>query len=926
MMKLCACAWNVLAALAAAAAVLPGYLTDPTAGLQEQDEGASLPPEHLRFPYVSTYYVKPVVTTAEEVKIRLYVTDFEQSEIRFLDKSKKFAVCAEYGLDGADGVRVKPMAATAGDTEVSLGRLAAGDYWVQVWAVDVKRRESHRVLHRFRVIEPGSDAIRPDQTYRMTEADLAAYGLRNDGAIHRFQTVVVKPPAKDEKFAAAVARVRGEIDAWAKEHDVRAGGKRPGYTVLAPVSKEGARPYKHAYQSARIVYDEGYDAEAVEKEGVANVRGLQRFLKEKAEAGFRKVVLLPGCYRFSAAETLLMPGGLTVDMNGATFKENRFTGAHSLIVDFRNCRDAHLVNGTIEGDYWEHDYDGSPDGSEWPMGFRLTGEATYCSVENVTVKNITGYGIGTGINDRRDGHTNGGTGIGALGPGGLDPRTGVVDEKEAGRVTSALAKLSPSVKKIGSFSVSKYLGYQGRATRSWHYVVGWYDAQTNFLYSQTCWQYRQIHVPAKAAFWRMSLDLAKPVPIKETGLGATHFRFPWNCVVKKCTIDRARCVGIAPCAMVNLLFEDNVIVNCGESKAKCAFDAEDGWDMMIDTTVAGNWVHDNYGGDSLLTCAGHNFVFERNRCDFHLYGRTNSSCVRDNDVGRAMFYCDGRLRTGYGRFSGNRITDSLTLGYVQKSANDGWRITLDGLHLDGKAGKVPWISVCEGGQLVNSSFANMAVTAANLFNCSLDHCTGKRPKAMRWAGVRVKDCAYEGLWEKNLFSKCTFEGTKIEDVIRGGQSTFDGCTFVHTYIRRIGEGSLVFRNCKVDAKSFVKGNYWEKPANVFCEGCEIDTGDKPFCDVGAYTLGKFRFERCKVSGKSPLLLISDLRPQPTDNLPATVAVSNCAYAAAAPFAVGIHGGKSVKSVAITAAKNTFAKGTELLNKKAVQAAWKLDAK
>ena len=49
-------------------------------------------------------------------------------------------------------------------------------------------------------------------------------------------------------------------------------------------------------------------------------------------------------------------------------------------------------------------------------------------------------------------------------------------------------------------------------------------------------------------------------------------------------IDNARCVGMAPSAMSNLLFENIEISNSGQSSAKCAFDAEDGWDLMQDVT------------------------------------------------------------------------------------------------------------------------------------------------------------------------------------------------------------------------------------------------------------------------------------------------------------------------------------------------------
>ena len=62
---------------ALARAVLPGYLTDPTAMKEalEKKDGYKTP-ERLKYPYISTYYVKPTVVEGETVKVGVFVTDF----------------------------------------------------------------------------------------------------------------------------------------------------------------------------------------------------------------------------------------------------------------------------------------------------------------------------------------------------------------------------------------------------------------------------------------------------------------------------------------------------------------------------------------------------------------------------------------------------------------------------------------------------------------------------------------------------------------------------------------------------------------------------------------------------------------------------------------------------------------------------------
>lgn len=53
-----------------AAPVLPGYLTDPSVVREKMGKGETYEtPEAFRYPYVSTYYVKPTVTAGENVRI-----------------------------------------------------------------------------------------------------------------------------------------------------------------------------------------------------------------------------------------------------------------------------------------------------------------------------------------------------------------------------------------------------------------------------------------------------------------------------------------------------------------------------------------------------------------------------------------------------------------------------------------------------------------------------------------------------------------------------------------------------------------------------------------------------------------------------------------------------------------------------------------
>lgn len=98
----------LLVALSSAATVACGDEWDDAMAVPET---VAAVPEHLWFPYVSTYYVKPVVTTAETLRVGYYVTDWNQSELRTGDRTRRFDLTLEIWRDDE---LVRTLAATTG--------------------------------------------------------------------------------------------------------------------------------------------------------------------------------------------------------------------------------------------------------------------------------------------------------------------------------------------------------------------------------------------------------------------------------------------------------------------------------------------------------------------------------------------------------------------------------------------------------------------------------------------------------------------------------------------------------------------------------------------------------------------------------------------------------------------------------------------
>ena len=832
--------------------VLPGYLTDPSVmkGAMSSDPSYR-PPERLRYPYVSTYYVKPTVTAGKEAKVTFYVTDFDHSKVRFLDDSHRFTAYLEYrGRTQTPAAPRESKTLTlenlgSGDHTFNLGRLPVGEYELRVWVKDAKGRESHRVIHDFRVMTSEGQAVPEDRVYRMTEADLAAYGIRNDGD---FEKVVFVETNGTEKV----------------QKEKRAGV--PGYTVTVAMDPKTGELPRQAFRQAKIVCDEGYDKARVEADAVKTAEGIQKLLDEKAAAGFRKLVMHPGVYRISASKRIELPDRFTLDLGGAVLKENAFAGASSLMVKLASTTDSHLVGGTLEGDYWTHDYQNSPDNSEWCSGFELGGDCWYSSVRNVKVRDITGYGGQHGISKDRKGdlsffyET-----LPQFASGGLDAKTGEVDANDAFRFTTDFKDLSKILDKGRTrLQVSKYLGYQGRATRSWQMTVAWYDAEKKFISAETGWQYREMWIPENARFLRVSVEDESEKAANESGLRLTAMRIPVNCAIMHCTFDRCRCVGYAASAMKNFLFAGNFFTHSGESAAKCAFDAEDGWDQMQDCYFYRNVFRDNPMNNSILTCAGHNFILEKNECDVYLWGRTHSACVRDNDIVKGTYRCDSRLRSGYARLDGNRYAKGVEIGVNEgKDRPDNWDYVLSNTVFDGARDNITF-EVGPAGRMVNCTFRDMAVSIANAYACTFENCTdGSTWRGFpngRWYGVTVKDSDFHRFFGSYERERCHFVNTKLSGFQFGSTFTAENCDFTDCAFNGFDSSKLNLFGSRFVGTSLA-GGYWQKPADFTVRDCEISTPtNAAFLKLGVYNIGKVTFDNCSVAGGKPLVNVFDLRP------------------------------------------------------------------
>ncbi len=154
-----------------------------------------------------------------------------------------------------------------------------------------------------------------------------------------------------------------------------------------------------------------------------------------------------------------------------------------------------------------------------------------------------------------------------------------------------------------------------------------------------------------------------------TNLSIQYFRIPTHCSFKNVKYENCRCVGMAPAAMKDMLVENCEFTNCGQSGAKCALDAEDGWDSMQDVTFKSlkfNANPNNY----FLTCAGHNFIIDgQQNGKAYIWERTRSLIIKNCkniDLTLQGGGKDNIVRHGVYRVFNNNFNSATTVNNLSK--------------------------------------------------------------------------------------------------------------------------------------------------------------------------------------------------------------------------------------------------------------------
>ncbi len=577
--------------------------------------------------------------------------------------------------------------------------------------------------------------------------------------------------------------------------------------------------------------------------------GLSQLFADKQAAGYRKIILLKGTYRINGDNArkncISIPSHFTVDMNGSTFKMDTIdheSGAS--VVCMVNAVDAHLVNGTLEGDRFERQ----------ALGLECKGQGEgintifieggkYCSLSDLTVKNTTGHTLLTMYHQY----------LGANITMTDFSRSIIVNGKEqasANCSTSSMMDLTP-VLNVDEADRYMYVGhpggYKGQLGDSPVVYVSFYDANRKFLETVTGYQFRKMKIVDKAKFARVTL-LGTQFPYTDL-VQSIHIYAQQNTdyfEINNIHFIDTRTTALAPTAVTNLLVHNCKYTRCGTSITPCEVDFEDGQEECQDVYYMNNQVLEKAATNTctLVDNIGYNHVFDGNKNHrTEIRNRVIGAVVRNVNDGCSAFYWRlGYLDKGaYGRVYNNNC-GAINFSAIFSNDTDCVEFKVKNCTIynqdpEGKMDTNTWVgAVAKKVTYEDCVFPWFAGSNATFVNCTLvpTHAIGNN--------LYFYNCT---IGSDGVVSQFNF--SNIDNVVR----VFENCHFKgKTEFKNYGLKSGTFKNCTFDDFSMIPcvGNAEE---TLVFEGCKIHSTYDRFMELGAwtYSIGNANivFSNCEIT-------------------------------------------------------------------------------
>lgn len=367
--------------------------------------------------------------------------------------------------------------------------------------------------------------------------------------------------------------------------------------------------------------------------------------------GFSTVQLPKGDYTVSHEITIQMQDGITLDLNGATLRMEPHDQQFAALITF-NCVDAALINGTLVGDRYKHDYKTVKGTHEWDNGIEFW-RGDRCVIQNVTVQDFAGAGIttykGANLSKNTTGVTKKNLTVGNISSNGRTNRKkGTIRTKKMISVTNL----------GGEFELGMDTGYAAYPyITAKNYTTYFYNKQKQFLTSVPCEQYKKVTVPKGACyahfvFQQKNVPKAAHSNKQKSCIFITNLKPADGVIISDCLIKNNRTLGMAICGGKNMLIENTVFDGNGGQAPGYAIDLEDGWEYMQNNTIRNCTFQNNKAGD-FVSCAGDNTTLDSNTFTNIVYFWPRSTNIKV--IGNTFLQCPYIVNLEYGKSSNDVI-------------------------------------------------------------------------------------------------------------------------------------------------------------------------------------------------------------------------------------------------------------------------------
>ena len=573
--------------------------------------------------------------------------------------------------------------------------------------------------------------------------------------------------------------------------------------------------------------------------------GLTNLFQSIKDEGYKKCILPNGTYRVDRTPKLgtgneapiKIPSNFIIDLNGSTIKNHMYTANEgSTMIQMDNCRESSIINGVLEGDFFERRDAGYIDGGLGESCSILTMYGgKYNSFENLTIKQSTGYAIMTMVTNPTD--------LGILnGWVDVDIINGVEQDSDFKTTCASIDISRLKQKNIEYIYFGVYLGFGGFTGKSWVIDVHFYDNNNQYINTIRGYQYRKVKIPDDAYFARITIiDRAENEKPK---IKAYYFDMAYYTTFKNIDCIDTRTCAFAPAQFNNMLLDNCTFTRCGYSITPCAIDLEDGWNNMQDFYLMNSRTIEHLGGSTFIDCSGFNHVTEN--CDNVRLTIRNpqGSTIRNNtNVQSFKFNNSDYHRTAFSRIHDNQF-NVLTAMY-DVSLNSTPTIVRDCTINNSSVISEKYTSYYDncvftditlGGysSIRNSTITNLShyLTGFNFYNCkfqktddtfmkfAINDKEGAGYKNIEKSTFNCKanfacnNGFVNGIFKDNIFNdEVMIQPKDVLDLANTmGDIQFNNCTFKSKVTIKTGQNYVQFNNCTFEGERI-----FQETANVNCE-------------------------------------------------------------------------------------------------------------